>query len=410
MKYVDTIKENNLTLPSAFIDVDAFDQNLRRIADSLSVEERKHFTVRIATKSIRVVDLIRRALEFGAPFKGLMCYSAQEAQDLSAQGFDDFLVAYPTALASDLAALCELHRAQKKVSIVVDCAQHLEALERALSIPGKTGSVQGTKPFKVLVDIDLSVRFFGQVLGVRRSPLREVSQVIKFIRTLSNYKNLQFAGFMAYEAQVAGVGDQNRFKKLLSLFLSPFRKWSMRQVKKKRHEILSACQRAGIAVEIFNGGGTGTLTWHQDEVNTLTEVTVGSGLLASHLFDYYSNFKLQPAAFFALQAVRSSEPGWVTCAGGGYIASGEPGPDRLPLPLEKEFSLSALEAAGEVQTPIYVGERADGSTAVSIGEPVIFRPSKAGEWLERFNEVQWIEKGKITRRSLTYRGQGRCYF
>ena len=32
----------------------------------------------------------------------------------------------------------------------------------------------------------------------------------------------------------------------------------------------------------------------------------------------------EPACFFALQATRSSDEGYVTCQGGGYVASGEP--------------------------------------------------------------------------------------
>ena len=54
------------------------------------------------------------------------------------------------------------------------------------------------------------------------------------------------------------------------------------------------------------------------------------------VLDYYADLDLSPAAFFALEVSRIPEPGVITCLGGGYIASGEPGPDRLPLPLLPE--------------------------------------------------------------------------
>ena len=89
----------------------------------------------------------------------------------------------------------------------------------------------------------------------------------------------------------------------------------------------------------------------------LTEVTAGSGFLDSHLFDHYADVPLQPAAFFALQVVRRPTASIVTCMGGGYIASGASGSDRLPIPALPEGSaLLPLEGAGEVQTPVQLAD------------------------------------------------------
>jgi len=53
--------------------------------------------LRIATKSIRVPDLIKSIIDSGAPFSGLMCYSVDEAEFLhNMYRMDDLLVAYPT--------------------------------------------------------------------------------------------------------------------------------------------------------------------------------------------------------------------------------------------------------------------------------------------------------------------------
>lgn len=388
MNYSTILQNDHAVLPCAFVDLDAFDANCESLANMVKGTP---FTIRIATKSLRVPDLIRRALRSGLPFQGLMCFSTQEAYFLSSQGFDDLLIAYPTLQESELRVLRKIHESGKTVSLVVDCEAHLQVLETVM---------RGcTCPFPVLIEPDLSLRLGSVVIGVRRSPLRSVSAVVNLAQQVKKYPSLRFLGLMAYEAHVAGVPDRNPFKKLLSPALYFIRRYAMKRVIRFREEIVTALRGQGLTPELVNGGGTGSLTFNRAE-KILTEVTAGSGLFCSHLFDYYSNFHLKPSAFFALQAVRAPEQDWVTCQGGGYVASGEPGWDRIPKPLEGV--LSGFEATGEVQTPVKI--------PTNLGAPVIFRHSKAGELAERFKDVKLISGGKIVGSALTYRGYGECYF
>lgn len=387
MNYSTILLNDHAVLPCAFVDLDAFDENCAALSEMVKGTP---FTIRVATKSIRVPDLIRRALDSGGPFKGLMCFSAQEALFLASQGFDDFLVAYPTLQESDLLALKKVHDSGKTISLVVDCEEHLASLEKVM---------KGSRPFPVLLEPDLSLRIGSLVIGVRRSPLRSVEAIVSLAKKVKDYPSLTFGGLMAYEAHIAGVPDRNPFKKLLSPALYFIRRFAMKRVVKFRQELVDTLKREGLTPPLVNGGGTGSLSFNREE-KILTEVTAGSGLFCSHLFDYYSNFSLKPSAFFALQAVRSAEPGWITCQGGGYVASGEPGWDRIPKPVEGE--LSGFEATGEVQTPVKID--------APLGAPVIFRHSKAGELAERFKEVLLISKGKVVGKTLTYRGFGENYF
>jgi hypothetical protein len=158
-------------------------------------------------------------------------------------------------------------------------------------------------------------------------------------------------------------------------------------------------------VRIVNGGGTGSLNLALPE-SALTEVTIGSGLFCSHLFDYYSNIRFEPSCYFALQVTRTSDPEYVTCQGGGYIASGEPGWDRLPLPCHPPgLKLLSAEGCGEVQTPL----RVPAGVQVELGSPVLFRHAKAGELAERFDEYLLVSKGAVVGRAKTYRGLQRCF-
>ena len=138
----------------------------------------------------------------------------------------------------------------------------------------------------------------------------------------------------------------------------------------------------------------------------VTEVTVGSGLYSSSLFDSYSNFQHQPAAAFAVEIVRQPKENIYTCHGGGYIASGAVGVDKQPLPyLPEGFELMAQEGTGEVQTPI-VNKSTE---KIGLGDPVYFRHSKAGELCERFNNLIFIANGEIIDTVPTYRGEGMCF-
>jgi D-serine deaminase-like pyridoxal phosphate-dependent protein len=391
---MDYTKLKNLTrglsFPMAIVDLDAFDENAKFLTQLAGDK-----TIRLATKSIRITWLIRRAMELSPKFKGLMTFSALETLHLAKAGFDDFLLAYPSVSPSDIEAIASVSSLGKSVCMVVDSKAHLE----------KIGPLwRGPKKLPLVIEVDASLRVLGLHLGVRRSPIRadHLEGLVSLAKEIQASQAFEFKGVMVYEAQVAGLTDQNPFKKFLNPVAKLVRKVSARSVARLRLRIREALEREGIAFTLFNGGGTGSLSFAGKE-SSLTEVTFGSGLYCSQLFDYYSNLSLKPSALFGLQVVRKSDPGFVTLQGGGYVASGEAGLDRLPKPyLPGGLRLVSTEGSGEVQTPVK-GRAVDG---LSLGDPVFFRHAKAGELMERMNEAVLIQGGKIVSKVPTYRGEG----
>ncbi|MEW6264925.1 MAG: amino acid deaminase/aldolase [Thermodesulfobacteriota bacterium] len=386
-------------LPAVLVDLEAFDSNVALGAHILRESGGRH-TLRLATKSVRVPELIRRVLASSPVYKGLMCYSAEEAALLGSLGFDDLLVAYPTLQASDLTALRRLHEEGRSVCLMADSQAGLDMIARHM---------EGVaRPFRLILDVDMSLRLWrGQVhLGVRRSPVRTLSDVLELFDYSERYKSVKIVGLMGYEAQVAGLGDRSPFNRLQRPLISWIRRRSIRDVSRRRREISETLARRGHRLEIFNGGGTGSLNITAHEP-WLTELAAGSGFLCSHLFDYYSNIKFKPACFFACQVVRSSDQGYVTCQGGGYIASGTAGWDKAPRPyLPAGLKLVSTEGCGEVQTPLLV----PAGTTLPPGDPVLFRHAKAGEPAERFLEYLLVSEDRIVGRVKTYRGMGYCFF
>lgn len=389
-------------LPAAWVNLNSLDANARRLAEVVR-QARPDLTIRVASKSLRVPALLKRALAADPIYRGLMCYSAEEAVRLSALGFDDLLVAYPTLQPEALKGLVDLHARGKKVSLVADSVEGLAALSSIAVAYLPKGAAQ----FPVLVEPDLSQRLGSVVLGVRRSPLRTTAEVVALCTRVRDTPGLRFQGLMAYEAQVAGLADRSPVKSAwLNRAAGVIRARGARYAAAQRADLVAALRERGLAPELVNGGGTGSLTWAAHEA-CLTEVTAGSGLVASHLFDGYSNLALDPALHFALEAVRRPAKNWITCAGGGYVASGEAGVDRLPRPtFARDAELSPTEGCGEVQTPV----RSREADRVALGAPVAFRPTKAGELAERFSEYLLVQDGRIVERVPTYRGLGWCFF
>jgi D-serine deaminase-like pyridoxal phosphate-dependent protein len=216
---------------------------------------------------------------------------------------------------------------------------------------------------------------------------------------------LRFAGVMTYDAQIAGMTDKSPFGSWMNGPKRVIKQLSRPQVEKTRAEVVAALKARGMDVPLFNGGGTGSVAWCAEDA-TLTEVTAGSGFVGSHLFDYYRDHASAPAAYFALQVVRRPAAGMVTCHGGGYVASGEMGLDRLPRPaLPEGLELLSFEGAGEVQTPLKVPS----AVRLELGDPIFFRHAKAGELAEHFNEYLLVRGDRVESRAPTYRGLGHCF-
>ncbi len=391
-------------LPAALLDLDAVDHNLATLLAATPADGPR---LRLAGKSLRCPAILRYLVDKGGGrVAGVMTFAAGEMALLADQGLDDFLAGYPLARAVDAAPLAHLASAGRVVTAMVDDPQHLDILATAAE---ERGAV-----LPVCLDVDASLRGpAGLHIGVRRSPLRDVDAVLALAARIAEMPSLRLRGIMAYEAQVAGLADDAPGP-WWTLPVRVITRWIRRLIKRRsvrlaaarRGAVLHALREAGHEVDLVNGGGTGSVRSTSVDPS-VTEVTIGSGLYCPALFDHYDDLDLRPALFFALPVVRRSDADHVTCMGGGYLASGPPAADRQPV-VHAPTSLSALpwEGWGEVQTPMKV---AAGATPPEIGDPIIVRPAKSGEPLERFAELLVVRGGVIVDRVPTYRGLGAAF-
>ncbi len=323
--------------PFAFVDLDAVWANA---ADMLRRSRGK--PIRIASRSIRSRPMLERLLDLDPGFQGALTFTLPETIWLWERGLRDLVLAYPTA---DRAALTRLARItsedpEQAPVVMVDCAEHLDLIEEAAS--------SFVAPIRVAIDIDLSWWPLGGLvkIGPKRSPIRTADAAVSLAQEIDHRERTKLVGVMAYEGQIAGVGDNVPRKAINNLLVRAMQSASAKDVAERRAEIVTALSEIA-QLEFVNGGGTGSIELTASEW-AVTEVAAGSGFYAPVRSDHYRAFRPRPAAMFALPVTRASE-------------------------------INSIEIAGAQRA--LPGARAG---RLEIGDRVYFRDLEAGELCERF--------------------------
>lgn len=367
------VRSGESPAPVGVIDLAAFDYNAAQMPTRAG-----GLPIRVASKSIRSVAALRRALEHEG-YRGILAYSVPEALHLVGEGFRDIVVAYPSVNRKALRELAMDDTAREAVTVMVDSVELLALLEGSL---------------RVAIDIDCTLHLPGAVVGPRRSPVRTPEQVSVLAREILR-RGHRLVGLMAYEGQVASVADG------LPGPVGAVKRWlrtkSMTDLAPRRRACVEAAREVA-DIEFVNGGGTGSLQESAAE-GTLTELAAGSGFYTPAIFDDFTGINHKAAAFFVCQVSRVPAPGWVTVNSGGWIASGPPAKDRVPVPVwPAGLSYSSTEGAGEVQTPLRGAD-------LNVEDLVWFRHAKAGEMTENVDHLLAVGPDGVDVWD-TYRGQG----
>jgi len=209
--------------PALLIDLDAFDRNLRRmadLADQFGVRLRPH----AKTHKSPVVALKQMAL--GAV--GQCCQKVGEAEILVAGGVPDVLVTNQIVGRRKIARLVALAK-QAEIGVCVDNLVNIADLDAAAGDFGVT--------LKVLVEIDL---------GMARCGVPPGEATVALVRAVAAAGNLRFGGLQCYHGSaqhIRGFGERRTVIEKAG--------GSVRQTL----DLLSA---DGIDCPVVTGAGTGT--------------------------------------------------------------------------------------------------------------------------------------------------------
>lgn len=383
--------------PVAVLDLDAFDANAADLA-----RRAQGTPIRVASKSLRVRRLIDHVLTRPG-FRGVLAYTLPEALWLVEHGATDVVVAYPTADRSALSRLATDEQAREAITVMVDETAQLDLILDAARAPSGAPVLSPRRRIRVAIELDAAYSPLpGVRMGALRSPLRRPHQVLDLAREVQDRPGLSLVGLMAYEGQIAGVTDAARTP--YGAAVRVMKALSAREIAERRAATVAAVRQIA-DLAFVNGGGTGSIETTRTE-DAVTEIAAGSGLIGPGLFDGYQGFCPRPALLLGLSVVRRPARGVATLLGGGWVASGVPGADRLPtIHHPPGLRFAPQEAAGEVQTPV-IGEAAE---RLRVGDTVWLRHAKAGEPAEHALDYQLLSGGEVVAAAPTYRGEGRLF-
>lgn len=382
-----------LETPFGVVSLDALAHNVHDLLDRRT-ESGGSTTIRVASKSLRVRAAIE-AVEAQPGYHGVLAYTLPEALWL-AETIADVVVGYPSVDRSAIERLGRDETLAARVTVMVDSMAQLDFIDSVIA-PAKRADI------RVCLELDASwnSRLLGHT-GTWRSPIHAVEDARVFARHITERPGFRLVGLMAYEGQIAGTVDRPVGRPVFGALVRWMQKQSARELATRRAAAVAAIREIA-ELEFVNGGGTGSIESTSAEP-VVTEIAAGSGLFGPHLFDHYGAFTPAPAAAFALSVVRKPRPDIATVLGGGWIASGPPAADRVPIAVWPEgLRMVPREMAGEVQTPF------TRASALSLSDRVWFRHTKSGELAEHLNEVAIVDGGRIVDMVPTYRGEGKAW-
>ncbi|WP_438855103.1 alanine racemase [Agromyces sp. M3QZ16-3] len=355
--------------------------------------------IRVATKSVRVRAVVEALLDLPG-YRGVLAFTLAEAIWLAERmpQLDDLVVGYPTAEAAGIRRLATDPDLARRITLMVDAPAQLDLVDAVLP-PARREEI------RVCLELDASwhAPVLGH-LGVRRSPVHEPEDAEALAAYIAGRPGFRLVGVMAYEAQVAGVANAPRGRPVDGAVNRWMQSRSMPELVERRARAVAAVRRHA-DLQFVNGGGTGSLEATAADP-TVTELGAGSGILAGHLFDGYAHFTPAPAAAVGLDVVRSPSPRHATILGGGWVASGPPGPDRLPrIAWPEGLRMLPREGAGEVQTPV----TGHGGALPRPGDRIWLRHTKSGELAEHLNEFALVDGDEVVGTVPTYRGEGKAF-
>ena len=225
------LRKSDLPTPALLLDLDAFEKNLARMAESAGKSGKK---LRPHAKAHKCVDIAHRQLDAGAA--GICVATVAEAELMASAGIADLLLTSPLGEPAKISRIV-----RTGAMVVVD--HPAQVAWYALT----------NRPLDVLIDLDV---------GDHRTGARSVDQALEIARAVDAAPNLRLRGLQAYSVSGSHASGDDRRRNSQHTF----------QIAAAARDAL---KHAGFSTEILSGGSTGT--WDVDlALPELTEFQAGS--------------------------------------------------------------------------------------------------------------------------------------
>ncbi len=310
-----------LDTPQLLLDLDIIDANLKRMFDAgkeRGVNVRTHF------KSLKCGGLARYIKERGGAT--FLAAKLNEAEVLADAGITDILIANQIVGPLKMQRVANLAK-RVTLRVCVDNAENVDQLSKAMSAAGAT--------LGVLIEIDIGMARCGIPPGEAAVPLAQ---------RIAKCPGLRFDGLQGYDGHLQLMDDmKDKRAKCLQ---------GLEQLVGTRRLI----EKAGVAVPIVTGAGTGTWEFVAGFPG-MTEIQPGSFVLMDSI--YHTVRPEFGCSLSILATVISVRPGWYNLDAGSKAISKDFGsPVIRGKPEEKLTRLSEEHAKVECDSaPAKVGDR-----------------------------------------------------
>ena len=232
--------EEDIDTPALIIDLDVFEANVARMAQtvrSLGIAHRPH------AKTHKSADIARRQIAAGAV--GQCCQKVGEAEVLVAGGIQDILISNQIVGRRKIDRLAALAR-EARIAVCVDDAQNIADLSAAA---GRFGT-----GLEVLVEIDVGAGRCGTGPG---------APAVTLARQVAAAPGLVFGGLQAYQGRAQHIRGHGE------------RRQAILRAAELVRETVTALEAEGLACRLITGAGTGTYPF-EAETGVWNEIQAGS--------------------------------------------------------------------------------------------------------------------------------------
>lgn len=254
---------SDVDTPALIIDLDAFERNLRRMADAAAAAGVK---LRPHAKTHKSAIIAQKQIALGAV--GVCCQKVSEAEILVRNGVLDVLVSNEIAGDSKIERLVSLAK-EARIAVCVDNLDNA----RELAAAAERADVK----LSVLVEIDV---------GSNRCGIAPGEPALRIASEIARSNSLHFAGLQAYHGAAQHMRSHDERRDAIA---------RATELTRNTVELLSA---RGISCEIVGGAGTGTFEFEAAS-GVFNELQAGSYIFMDA--DYRRNRKADGTAFDAFE-------------------------------------------------------------------------------------------------------------
>ena len=345
---------SSVDTPALILDLDAFERNLKRMADAVrgrSVRLRPH------AKSHKCPEIALRQIELGAV--GICCQKVSEAAVFVQAGVHDILITNQIVGTTKIRHLMELAGAAR-IGVLVDHSAQIEALAVAAQASARR------------VDVYIEIDVGGHRCGI--APGEEAARLAELVVASPP---LRFAGLHAYH------GPAQHLRAPLE------RTAAIRAASELALRTKQIIEGRGIPVDIISGAGTGTFTLERDS-GIYNELQTGSYVFMDR--DYNENIRgpddiLFENALFVLTTVMSRATGERAIVDAGLKASSV---DSGMPSVWKRSDLKYLKASDEHGVLVTASP-----SSVNLGEQVMLIPGHCDPTVNLYDSLVCVRDGKV---------------